>query len=40
VVRHTLVGRIVDAYTAYDAKQQARAHALETKATRSTKGRR
>ncbi|MBX3195069.1 MAG: PhoH family protein [Microbacteriaceae bacterium] len=24
VVRHTLVGRIVDAYTAYDAKQQAR----------------
>jgi phosphate starvation-inducible protein PhoH and related proteins len=24
VVRHSLVGRIVDAYTAYDAKQQAR----------------
>lgn len=26
VVRHTLVGRIVDAYTAYDARQQAAAH--------------
>jgi phosphate starvation-inducible PhoH-like protein len=24
VVRHTLVGRIVDAYTEYDARQQAR----------------
>ncbi|HWL61063.1 MAG TPA: PhoH family protein [Microbacteriaceae bacterium] len=26
VVRHSLVGRIVDAYTAYDAKQQAKRH--------------
>ena len=26
VVRHTLVGRIVDAYTEYDAKKQAREH--------------
>ena len=26
VVRHSLVGRIVDAYTAYDAKQQAKEH--------------
>jgi len=26
VVRHTLVGRIVDAYTAHDAREQARAH--------------
>ena len=26
VVRHTLVGRIVDAYTKYDAEKQARAH--------------
>ena len=26
VVRHTLVGRIVDAYTTYDAKQQAKAY--------------
>jgi phosphate starvation-inducible PhoH-like protein len=24
VVRHTLVGRIIDAYTEYDAEQQAR----------------
>jgi len=35
VVRHSLVGRIVDAYTAYDARQQLRAHALEAKAHRS-----
>ncbi len=29
VVRHSLVGRIVDAYTRYDAEQQARQHARE-----------
>jgi phosphate starvation-inducible PhoH-like protein len=29
VVRHTLVGRIVDAYTEYDAKQQARLYERE-----------
>nr|WP_236609570.1 PhoH family protein [Leifsonia xyli] len=29
VVRHSLVGRIVDAYTEYDAKQQARQHERE-----------
>jgi len=30
VVRHSLVGRIVDAYTAYDARQQARRAASDT----------
>lgn len=29
VVRHSLVGRIVDAYTRYDAQQQARQHARD-----------
>jgi len=29
VVRHTLVGKIVDAYTAYDEKRTARRHELE-----------
>ena len=31
VVRHTLVGRIVDAYTAYDAQQQASRHVREAR---------
>lgn len=30
VVRHTLVGRIVDAYTKYDAEKQARAYSRES----------
>ena len=31
VVRHSLVGRIVDAYTAYDAKQQAKDYRAKSK---------
>ncbi len=32
VVRHSLVGKIVDRYTAYDAQQQARRYARENPA--------
>ena len=36
VVRHTLVGKIVDAYTAYDARQQAARHRQQKRSTAST----
>lgn len=36
VVRHTLVGKIVDAYTAYDARQQATRHRQQKRSTAST----
>ena len=36
VVRHTLVGKIVDAYTAYDARQQAARHRQQKRSTTST----
>lgn len=38
VVRHSLVGRIVDAYTAYDEEQQARRHAREQGRAESSDG--
>jgi len=37
VVRHSLVGRIVDAYTAYDAAKQAHAHERQQRAARGAR---
>ncbi len=40
VVRHTLVGKIVDAYTAYDATQQAKAYRASKPGPSTTRGKR
>jgi len=38
VVRHSLVGRIVDAYTKYDAEKQATQYARENRLTAPAPG--